>query len=86
MNGYEYEFTKSEEDIIRHITAEHQNNLILFKEIERECGFIKESSADEKGPYAQTIYYAYAFFKQSIEMKLRIDAEKNPRIVILDSY
>jgi hypothetical protein len=38
------------------------------------------------GPYAQTIYYAYAFFKQSIEMKLRIDAEKNPRIVILDSY
>ncbi|KMQ65658.1 hypothetical protein ACM46_07225 [Chryseobacterium angstadtii] len=86
MDGYEYEFTKSEEDIIRHITADNENNLILFKEIESECDFIKESSSDEKGPYAQTIYYAYAFFKQSIEMKLRIDVEKNPKIVILDSY
>ncbi|MDQ0782962.1 hypothetical protein [Chryseobacterium sp. W4I1] len=86
MDGYEYEFTKKEEDIIRQITADHQNNLILFKEIERECDFIKESSADGKGPYAQTIYYAYSFFKQSIEMKLRINVEKNPRIVILDSY
>ncbi|MCT2562803.1 hypothetical protein [Chryseobacterium herbae] len=86
LDGYEYDFTKSEEDIIRRITTDHQNNLILFKEIERECDFIKESSADEKGPYAQAIYYAYAFFKQSIEMKLRIDVEKNPRIVILDSY
>ncbi|KFF01664.1 hypothetical protein [Chryseobacterium luteum] len=86
MDGYEYEFTKTEEDIIRHITADHENNLILFKEIERECDFIKDCSSDEKDPYIQTIYYAYAFFKQSIEMKLRIDTEKNPRIVILDSY
>ncbi len=86
MDGYEYDFTKNEEDIIQRITAHHQNNLILFKEIESECDFIKDCSSDEKGPYAQTIYYAYAFFKQSIEMKLRINAEKNPRIVILDSY
>lgn len=86
MDGYEYDFTKSEEDTIRQITADHQNNLIMFKEIESECDFIKDCSSDEKGPYAQTIYYAYAFFKQSIEMKLRIDTEKNPRIVILDSY
>lgn len=86
MDGYEYDFTKSEEDIIRSITADHQNNLIMFKEIESECDFIKDCSSDEKGPYAQTIYYAYAFFKQSIEMKLRIDTEKNARIVILDSY
>lgn len=85
MDGYEYDFTKSEEDIIRSITADHQNNLIMFKEIESECDFIKDCSSDEKGPYAQTIYYAYAFFKQSIEMKLRIDTEKNARIVILDS-
>ncbi|SHE67944.1 hypothetical protein [Chryseobacterium sp. OV279] len=85
MDGYEYDFTKNEEDIIQRITADHQNNLILFKEIESECDFIKECSSDEKGPYAQTIYYAYAFFKQSIEMKLRIDTEKNARIVILDS-
>ncbi|AZA48751.1 hypothetical protein EG346_11435 [Chryseobacterium carnipullorum] len=85
MDGYEYEFTKSEEDIIQRITADQQNNLILLKEIEHECDFIKDCSADEKGPYAQTIYYAYAFFKQFIEMKLRINADKNPRIVILDS-
>lgn len=86
MDGYEYDFTKNEEDIIQRIKADHQNNLILFKEIESECDFIKDCSSDEKGPYAQTIYYAYSFFKQSIEMKLRIDTEKNPRIVILDSY
>ncbi|KFF16028.1 hypothetical protein IW22_23355 [Chryseobacterium sp. JM1] len=86
MDGYEYDFTKNEEDIIQRITADHQNNLIMFKEIESECDFIKDCSSDEKGPYAQTIYYAYAFFKQSIEMKLRIDTEKNARIVILDSY
>ncbi len=86
MDGYEYEFTKSEEDTLRNIMADHQNNLILFKEIERECDFIKDSSADGKGPYAQTICYAYSFFKQSIEMKMRINVEKNPRIVILDSY
>ncbi|UKB83094.1 hypothetical protein LF887_19070 [Chryseobacterium sp. MEBOG06] len=86
MDGYDYEFTESEEDVIRHITADYQNKLILFKEIESECDFIKDCSVDEKGPYAQTIYYAYSFFKQAIEMKMRINVEKNPRIVILDSY
>jgi len=87
LDGYEYTFTKDEEEIIHRITEENQNHLVLFKEVENEYEFLKNAiSTDTNGPNAQTIYYAYTFFKQSLEMKSRIQTEKNPRIVILDSY
>lgn len=86
LDDYDYTFTEDEEEIIHCITAENQNNLTLFKEIEKEFESLKNSlSTDTRGPNAQTVYYSYEFFKQSVEMKSRIQTEKNTRIVILDS-
>lgn len=87
LDGYDYELTEEEEKIIEGIKNENQNNSLLFEIIEDELNFLIELSAtDNNGPYSETIYRAYDFLIRSIEMKSRIDVQKNPRIVIIDSY
>ncbi|AYZ13511.1 hypothetical protein EGY05_16895 [Chryseobacterium arthrosphaerae] len=87
LDGYDYQLTEEEEQIIDTIKTENQSNPVLFEVIEEELQFITETSAtDHKGPYSQTICYAYDFLNKAIEMKLKIDIEKNSRIVIVDSY
>ena len=87
LDGYNYELTPEEKLIISDIETENQNNPLLFEIIEEELDFLKKIfSEDKSGPYPQTVYDAYTFFKQSLEMKSKIDTEKNPRIIILDSY
>lgn len=87
LNGYDYELTEEEENSIGIIKTENKDNALLFEVIEDELNFLIEMSAtDNDGPYSQTIYHAYDFLRRSIEMKSKIDVQKNPRIVIIDSY
>ncbi|WP_160136325.1 hypothetical protein [Chryseobacterium sp. c4a] len=87
LDGYDYQLTEEKEKIVDGIKTENQSNSLLFEVIEDEVNFIREVSAtDSKGPYSQTICYAYDFLIRSIEMKSKIDIQRNPRIVIVDSY
>lgn len=86
LDGYEYTYTEEEKNIISSIIIENKDNHILLREVESEFLFIKKSLSDnDRHPTPQTVYAAYDFFKQSIEMKDKIDKQKNPRIIILDS-
>lgn len=87
LDGYDYELTEEEKNIIDIIKNENKDNALLTEVIENELNFLIEMSAtDNDGPYSHTIYHAYNFLSISIEMKSRIDVQKNPRIVIIDSY
>lgn len=87
LNGYDYELTEEEENSIGIIKTENKDNSLLIEIIEDELNFLIEMSAtDNDGPYSQTIYHAYDFLSTSLEMKSKIDVQKNPRIVIIDSY
>lgn len=78
--------TMEEENIIEATKIENKDNLYLFEVVEKELNFLIEMSADDNyGPYSQTIYSAYEFLIQSIEMKTKIDPEQNPRIIIVDA-
>lgn len=87
LDDYDYQLTEEEEKIVDAIKIENQGNSLLFEVIEDELKFlIESSSSDNNGPYSQTIYQAYDFLSKSIEMKSRIDIQKNPRIIIVDTY
>ncbi len=78
--------TLEEESIIEAIKIKNKDNLYLFEVVEKELNFLIEMAADDNnGPYSQTIYSAYDFLIKSIEMKTKIDTEKNPRIIIVDA-
>lgn len=86
-DDYDYQLTEEEEKIVHAIRIENQSNSHLFEVIEDELNFLIEMSAtDNNGPYSQTIYNAYHFLSTSIEMKAKIDIEKNSRIIIVDTY
>ncbi|MCQ4141123.1 hypothetical protein [Chryseobacterium sp. EO14] len=79
---------ESEKDIVNEIILKHQNDEYLLNIIEQEFNFIK-SSYDEKKEYysavENTVYCAVNILSNSILMKLKINPEKNTRIVIVDS-
>ncbi|MCQ9640744.1 hypothetical protein MP478_15255 [Chryseobacterium sp. WG14] len=81
------DITREEEIIINTIKTENQDNALLFEIIGQELEFLtKVFYPNDKSPYTQTVYHAYAFLKQSIEMRSKINIQKNPRIIISDSY
>ncbi|WP_241286584.1 hypothetical protein [Chryseobacterium arthrosphaerae] len=87
LDDYDYQLTEEEEQIIEAIKIENKDNSHLFEVVENELNFLIDmASNDNDGPYSQTIYYANVFLSKAIEMKLKIDIEKNSRIVIVDSY
>lgn len=87
LNDNDDQLTDEEEKIIEVIKIENKDNSHLFEVVENELNFLIDmASNDNDGPYSQTIYYANVFLSKAIEMKLKIDIEKNSRIVIVDSY
>lgn len=87
LNENDDQLTEEEEKIVEAIKTENKDHSRLFEVVENQLNFLIDMAAnDNDGPYSQTIYYASVFLSKAIEMKLIIDIQKNPRIVIVDSY
>lgn len=87
IHDHEHKLTEEEERTVNTIKKENQDNSLLFEIIEQEVQFLaKVFYPSEKSPYSHSVLHSYSFFRKSIEMKSRIDAKKNPKILILQSY
>ncbi|WP_185287596.1 hypothetical protein [Chryseobacterium lactis] len=79
--------TEEEEISIETIKTETQNNTLLSEAIEDEMRFLtKTFYPDEREDYIQAVYHSFTFLKQAITIRLKIDVQKNPRIIIVDIY
>ncbi|WEK70229.1 MAG: hypothetical protein P0Y62_01495 [Candidatus Chryseobacterium colombiense] len=78
-----------EKNILTEISLEYHDDDKFLNLIEEEFNDIKSNFEHKKNtdsPIINTIYRADSILSKSIEMKQKINPEKNTRIVIVDSY
>jgi len=88
-NDSENYVNELEKKILEQITLKYNKDNELLKIIEEEFSFIKSSYEDTNevsSATVNTIYCAHNILTTSIKMKLKINPEKNTRIVIVDSW
>jgi len=83
LDGFEYTFTEHEEKTVSEI-KDHPDNRPILEEVENEFEYLKKMF-NKDNIATQTVCRAYDFFLCSAAMKSKINADKNTRIVILDS-
>lgn len=87
LYDYHDELTEEEKHIIQTVQSQSLQNIKLSEIIEEEMKFLaKVFYPDDRQDFVQTVYHAHSFLKQSIAMKSMIDIQKNPRIIVVDTY
>ncbi|WP_153395143.1 hypothetical protein [Chryseobacterium vaccae] len=83
LDGFEYTFTELEEKTVFEI-KDNPGNRTILEEAENEFEYLKKMF-NKDNIATQTVCRAYDFFLCSAAMKSKINADKNTRIIILDS-
>ncbi|SDJ37664.1 hypothetical protein [Chryseobacterium jejuense] len=87
LYDYPDELTEEEESIIETVQSENLQNELMSEVIEEEMKFLtKVFYPDNRQDFIQAVYHVHTFLKQAIKMKLIIDVQKNPRIIVVDIY
>jgi len=84
----DYDIHDFNRDEIDKVIQKYQADRIMQQCIENEFKWLKSCMSKDDDAYKaekNTVYWAGLFLGQSLEMKLRINPEANPRIVIVDS-